>query len=276
MDLFINEWSFQSQFHEQRTFDRAVARLVHLIERARRAIQGKRDTIWRSDSLADVYAVRRVPLLSSMNHIGDREVLEAFKDVIFNKANPVSWESERHHQADVSYAWEREAGTHEDVCNTSMAELAERLCLDSKLHGCLLNLVGSPLAGRTRIVVIKAATTRVELWSFESEEALLPWLDKATGVVPYPADAREPPRDEQTCLRNAEIFALVPNLMVQGRHVYRHGTRRWLYYVDNEHSGGSAHLEVFDRWGRRHLGEAFLENGHLKPGTRGATKKPIR
>lgn len=275
MELFINEWSFRSQFYEQRAFDSAVAKLVMMVERARRATQGRRATMWRSNSLAEVCAVRDEPLRSSLNHIADHDVRDAFRDVVFNKANAAPWNDERRHHDDVPYTWEREPGVSEDVGNTSMAELAERRLMDSELHGCLLNLVGSPLGGLIRITVVKAATLPVELWSFETEQELSPWLDEALGVVPYPNDAREPPRDEQTCLRDAERFEPVPNFLVQGRQVYRHLARGELYYVDNLHSGGSAHLEVFDKRGRNHRGEADLEGG-LRPDTRDKTKKPIQ
>ena len=276
MDIFINEWSFQGQFHEKSTFDKAITVLVRLIDCARQAIQRRHGTMWRSHRLEGVSGTRTQPLVASMNHISNREIREAFRDVVFNKANPVPWETNSLQKQDVSYAWRRQPeappDVHEDVSGTSMAELAERQYQDPALDGCLLNLVDSSLSGRTVVTIVRAATTDVRVASFESAKDLKPWLEQVGGVPPYKEDARTPPRDEQTCLRNKQVFESVTQpAPVQGRQVYRHLTSGRYYYVDNLHHGAAAHLEVFSKRGR-HEGEADLD-GNLKPNTKDRKKQ---
>lgn len=271
MQIFINEWSFQSQ-HVQSVFNTAVAKLLRMVERSRRAVAG-RGTLWRSERLAEVCAAGPAPLKSHVYRIRDREVREAFIDVVFNKANPAPWEQDRRHPCDVSYTCECNDEVH-DVRDTSIAELAERRCLDGDLLGCLLNLSNSPLCGSTLTFVLKATEIKIELRSFEEEEDLSAWLDEIDDES-YPTTADGPPRDLQTCLRDLNLFESVPKLLVQGRQVYRHRTSQKLYYIDNMHAGTSAHLEVFDKRGKCHLGEADLE-GRMIPGTEDKTKKSIR
>ena len=139
------------------------------------------------------------------------------------------------------------------------------------LRGSIRITVVKAATRPVELTVVKAATRPVELWSFETEQELAPWLDEALGVVPYSNDAREPPRDDQTSLRDAQLFKPVPHWRVQERQVYRHITRSDLYYVDNSPSGRSAYLEVFNKR-YKHRGEADLE-GRLRPGTCVKTRK---
>ena len=44
-----------------------------------------------------------------------------------------------------------------------------------------------------------------------------------------------------------------------GRTIYEEKETGYLWYVDNLHSGKSAHLEVFDNTGKNHIGESDLE-----------------
>jgi hypothetical protein len=73
----------------------------------------------------------------------------------------------------------------------------------------------------------------------------------------YSPDSKEPPTDLQTCLRSKSRFEIT-HYKIQNRKVYKEKKTDHLWYVDNMHYGGSAHLEVFDKTGKRHLGEANL------------------
>ncbi|WP_293139478.1 hypothetical protein [Okeania sp. SIO3I5] len=44
-----------------------------------------------------------------------------------------------------------------------------------------------------------------------------------------------------------------------GRRIYKEKETGYLWYVDNLHYGKSAHLEVFDKTGKNHIGESNLE-----------------
>ena len=59
-------------------------------------------------------------------------------------------------------------------------------------------------------------------------------------------------------------------IRVKGATVYKKGNK--YYYRDTFHTGESAHLEVFDKFGN-HLGEADPKTGELKPGTADSSKK---
>jgi hypothetical protein len=94
-------------------------------------------------------------------------------------------------------------------------------------------------------------------------------LQRLLGGRHYAPHARDPPTDEQTCLRDRLLFETTGRLQ-QGRTIYRHKTTGDFYYVDNLHFGAAAHLEVFDKR-KGHRGEASLD-GTLRPGTKDARK----
>lgn len=86
-------------------------------------------------------------------------------------------------------------------------------------------------------------------------------------AIHYDPASDRTPRDYETVLtRFPNRFTRLKRIERNGRrHVYReHATGR-LFYVDNLHDGGGAHLEVFDA-DECHLGIADLE-GNLKPDT---------
>jgi hypothetical protein len=162
----------------------------------------------------------------------------------------------------------------EDVTDTSMAELAERKLKDAVHHGCLINVHGSPLDGKLSIDVLKVDHARVALPSYSKETDFDDWFRHNFAELPdYGPDAVEPPRDEQTCLVDRSVYASTGR-ECQGRNIYYHLTNGQFYYVDNLHFGVAAHLEVFDKRGRRHLGEASLD-GQIQPNTRDPDKRPI-
>ena len=193
-------------------------------------------------------------------------------------ANPAPWEPERVHLSRDRYLWESapldgDTGEEEDsasVTDTSMAELAERKLREAGLHGCLLNVGGPLFDGRPSVEIVKQPASRATLQCACSDSELDAWLLRVEVTPPYTADARDPPRDEQTCLVNRGIYELTGRVDGHGRKIYRHLVRKDLYCVDNLHFGDAAHLEVFDKRGR-HLGEAHLD-GQMIPGTKDPNK----
>jgi len=265
MEIFINEWSFKEQFYAPNIFEQAVATFLVVIERARTAIHGSQGTLWSSETLIQYPPIRGQHFLASANDISSRELKEAFLDVVFNRANASIWQPARLHRAEHQYLWLAEL-----VSDTSIAELAERRHQDSTLKGCLINLSSSPLAGNLEITVSKEGAEPVTLSSFDNISQFEAWLTTLGGIPPYGANAVDPPRDDQTCLIDAQRYEPTSKLF-QGRRIYRNRLNKDLLYVDNLHVGAAAHLEVFDKF-RRHRGKGNFLDGSLMPGTRDAKK----
>ncbi|MBD2774813.1 hypothetical protein ICL16_22765 [Iningainema sp. BLCCT55] len=96
--------------------------------------------------------------------------------------------------------------------------------------------------------------------SIDTKLALEHWLEYKLRLsqVEYATYATEPPRDEQTILRDTTRFEKT-SFRVQGRIIYCELATGRYWYVDNLHFGEAAHLEVFDKTGNNHLGEADLD-----------------
>ena len=74
----------------------------------------------------------------------------------------------------------------------------------------------------------------------------------------YSFDSTKSPTDKQTILRDTTRFKKTAN-KCQGRVIYLESNTERYWYVDNFHEGEAAHLEVFDKTGKNHLGEADLD-----------------
>ncbi|TAE56345.1 MAG: hypothetical protein EAZ87_18530 [Nostocales cyanobacterium] len=96
----------------------------------------------------------------------------------------------------------------------------------------------------------------------DSKVALECWLEHKFNLsqLEYSLDSGQKIRDEQTILRDIKRFRKT-GLMCQGRSIYIELTTGRYWYVDNLHKS-NPHLEVFDKTGKNHLGEADL-NGNI-------------
>ncbi|MFM7408517.1 MAG: hypothetical protein ACKO3K_18140, partial [Cuspidothrix sp.] len=94
----------------------------------------------------------------------------------------------------------------------------------------------------------------------DSKLSLECWLENKLNLsqLEYSLDSKEPPRDEQTILRDGVRFRKTSN-RCQERVIYCELITGYYWYVDNLHHGKAAHLEVFDKTGKKHLGEADLD-----------------
>ncbi len=276
MDLFINELSFHGQFPAAEPFIRALPRFLKLVDAGRRVIQELGGRMWRSDSLGNAYAVRGEPLHKFLNRMADREIAEQFKDVVYNKANPAPWEPNRKHSENELWLWLKDTGGDECVTNSSVAELGARILLREAVHGCLLNLGASAFEPFQSIRVRKEELDAIELSALCEDSVFEAWLRRLyPGLRPkYSPDDKDPPRDDQTCLLNARLFKST-SYVYDGRKIYEHKIKKWLFYVDNMHFGLKAHLEVFDKLGREHLGEASIDTGDVDFKKKDPKKKPL-
>lgn len=266
MHLFVNECSLRGQYHDRASFQRAVVHFASLVDRVRRATVTRNVKLLRSETLADCLAIRYDSLRKSLNQLAGRDLKEGFVSIVFDQACPMPWTHEQQHQDHFPYPWRQRGDQH--MRSTSMAELAERQSRGTA--GALLNFLGSNV---TLPITVGTPLGDQPLIALENADDFERWrrLNDTSPPV-YSAEAIDPPHDEQTCLHESR-FELT-EMLVQGRHVYRHRTSRDLYYVDNVHFGAAAHLEIFDKLGRRHLGEAEL-NGSKRPGTADRSKQPI-
>ncbi|NET59904.1 MAG: hypothetical protein F6K47_28270 [Symploca sp. SIO2E6] len=103
-------------------------------------------------------------------------------------------------------------------------------------------------------------TQPIDLDSIDHQVALEHWLESKLKLskIEYDQYSAVPPRDEQTILRDSQRFNKTTK-RYDGRVVYCEIATGRYWYVDNLHSGKAAHLEVFDKTGKQHLGEADLQ-----------------
>ncbi|MEQ8536229.1 MAG: hypothetical protein RIB93_01990 [Coleofasciculus sp. D1-CHI-01] len=103
-------------------------------------------------------------------------------------------------------------------------------------------------------------TQSIDLDSLDNQASLENWLEKKLKLskIEYDEFSTVPPQDEQTILRDAQKFKKT-KIRYDERVVYCEISTGKYWYVDNLHYGKAAHLEVFDKTGHRHLGEADLQ-----------------
>jgi hypothetical protein len=270
IQLFINEYSLQEQFYDVSDFENAVITLSLMINSIRE--KEISNPLYKSELFESYNAFRGQHFQSSLKRISEADVRENFKRIIFDKHNPINWQTDqKHNSTEDLFSFKEDI-----VTGTSMAELAERKLLNTELKGALLNFINSSLPNEEPALVLKNEEEEIFLDSFDQQESFDKWLEKIFPSVStdteYSIDSTDPPKDEQTILRDASRFTQT-NKCCQGRQIYKELTTGRFWYVDNEHFGRAAHLEVYDKR-RNHIGKASLE-GDLKPDTK-KRKKPRR
>lgn len=145
------------------------------------------------------------------------------------------------------------------VTDTSMAELAERSLRDQNIVATLINFPNSKFTDQLQLCVTKNDKDTCDLNCIDSRERMQIWLNTILNLhnIQYDLNSDDPPRDQQTILRDIVRFEKT-TLFQGGRRVYKEAKTQHYWYVDNFHFGQAAHLEIFDSRGL-HLGEANLE-----------------
>lgn len=271
LHFFLNEWSFQGQFYDLDSFQRAAVAFLALIERARQSLANSIGTLWKSALFMSAEPIAGKPLGYLLNQF-NREIYEQWRDIVYNRTNPPSWNSFSAQQEGAQYTLELSVQNYHDVSGTSIAELSARRLVDADYCGCLITISDSPSAGHDLLNTLEeigSTKRRIQINSLERIAALEAWLNTALAVPAYGDRDTIPPTDEQTCLADRQRF-MRTNFDVQGRRIFLEKTSERRMYVDNLHYGAKAHLEVFDRY-KRHLGAALL-TGVLISGTRDKNK----
>lgn len=253
VEWFLNERSLHAQYASEEQVEHAVRCFLALWRSV------PTDLRLRSELFVCSRALDGQDLRATLSRL-PRDLQEAFLHWLFDERSPCAWQPDR-----VSSPEDLWSHNYIDVSDTSMAEAAARRLTDRQV--ALLNFRDSFLSGISEAELQRHDAIVVSIPSFDTADALLTWFRSLSRVPEYTADAREPPRDAQTCLVDLHRFEPL-NALVQDRRVYRERTTRQFLYVDNLHWGANAELEVFDRRGDRHLGTADIHTGKLRPGTR--------
>lgn len=156
-------------------------------------------------------------------------------------------------------------------CRLLTEEIAVRDCGVCEAYGhrstsettALLGGHNSSFADRRLVGIerLEPPTTPLEVECGTSVDDVVR-IGTSWGCLPlrYDLNAARSPRDDETILSQApQRFERIGKFERKGRrNVYREMATGNLYYVDDLHTGGAAHLEVFDARGD-HLGTASLD-----------------
>lgn len=262
METFLNEHSLNSQFASMDEFTSALVRLNRVLTRLNELPVEKRcyfhGNVYHGRTIGD-----RI-FSSCLKHIPDKSVRLQFTLLLRDRLHAEEWSLARMHD-DSEYVHNGQL-----VTGTSIAEHAERRI--QQRIGFLLTFAGSPFAQGRTVAVSKVPAAEVMLDSVEDEGGLRDWNERhpELGIVTYDPASADPPPDHQTVLGRRSRFIRTKHIN-QGRNVYLDRSNDRYCCVDNEHFGGSAHLEVFNAHGS-HVGEARLD-GTMIPDSRDATKQ---
>ncbi len=268
MEIFINEVSLEGQFMTEAEFRDAIKIFNSIFELINQKIKDKE--LYKEDSniYANYEAIKGSSFNASLNQLKDKSLRTAFINVVFNKSNPKEWRREKLHSSEDLFDCFTIDNDYKNVSDTSLAEVAERKSQNSNKEYLLVNFINSSfkithphIINCCLITVIKnnMEDNQICIDGVDSKPALEYWLENKLnlGSLEYSLDVTEPPRDEQTILRDTTRFQK-NSRKYDGRCIYCELLTGMYWYVDNLHYGEAAHLEVFDKRGF-HIGEADLQ-----------------
>jgi hypothetical protein len=253
IEIFVNECSLHEQLHDKQACKDAFQQfftVINLLNQQKQAY-----SLYYHDQLFSVYRLMpSTALITSLNTLPDKSLGVAVRNIFFNKLNAKDWQIEQMHSSDDLFLW-----GDQFVTDTSMAELAERKLQDVQLLGLLINFPKSKFATLSTVSVTKNELVTSLLDCVDEKATFETWLNEKlqTSLFRYNEVSKDPPTDTQTLLRDKKRFTPTSQF-VQGRRIYQEEQSGYYWYVDNEHFGRGAHLEVFDKL-RRHVGVADLE-----------------
>lgn len=268
MEIFINEVSLEGQFMTEAEFRDAIKVFNSIFELINQKIKNK--DFYKEDSniYANYEAIKGSTFNASLNQLKDKSLKIAFMNIVFNKSNPKEWRKEKLHSSEDLFDCLTIDNDYKNVCDTSLAEVAERKIQNENKAYLLVNFINSSfkithpyIINCCLITVIKnnVEDNQICIDGVDSKLALEYWLENKLNLssLEYSLDVTEPPRDEQTILQDNTRFQKTSR-KYDGRCIYCELPTGMYWYVDNLHYGKAAHLEVFDKRGC-HLGEADLQ-----------------
>lgn len=267
MEIFINEVSLEGQYLAELDFREAIKVFNSIFA----LISQIKDTnLYKDDSnvYANYEAIKGANFQASLNQLRDKSLKTAFVNIVFNKLNPKEWRKEQFHLPEDLFDLLTCDDNYVNVCDTCLAEVAERKLQNDYKQYLLVNFINSSfnithpdIQGCCIITIVKNSdeTNAILVDGVDCKSALECWLENkfALTKLEYSPDAIEPPKDEQTILRDSARFQKTSRTY-QARCIYYESSKNRYWYVDNFHFGKRAHIEVFDGRGL-HVGEADLQ-----------------
>jgi hypothetical protein len=268
MEIFINEVSLEGQYINEAEFRDAVKVFIAILKLINEKIQKNKLYKEESERIKIYEAIKGSMFHSSLNSLKDTSLKTEFKTIVFNKSNPQEWRTEKLHSSEDSFDCLISENNYKVVCDTSLAEVTERKLQNPSSEYLLINFPNSsfrtahPHINHNCLITIIKNNDEINLIcldAIDSKLALECWLEEKLNLsqLEYSLDSGEKIRDEQTILRDTTRFRKT-GLICQGRSIYIELTTGRYWYVDNLHKS-TPHLEVFDKTGKNHLGEADLD-----------------
>ncbi|MEA5618725.1 hypothetical protein VB711_12880 [Cronbergia sp. UHCC 0137] len=272
MEIFINEVSLEGQYINEVEFRDAVKVFMAIFVLINEKIQDKKLYKEESPIFINYEAIRGSNFHTSLNLLKDKSLKIAFQNIVFNKSNPQEWRNEKLHSSKDLFDCLISDNNYKDVGDTSLAEVTERKLQNSDSAYLLINFPNSsfrtahPHINDNCLITIIKNNDEINLIcldGIDSKLALECWLEHKLNLsqLEYSFDSTKSPTDKQTILRDTTRFKKTVN-KCQGRVIYFELNTERHWYVDNLHYGQASHLEVFDKTGKNHLGEADL-NGNI-------------
>jgi hypothetical protein len=269
MEIFINEVSLEGQYLNEAEFRDALKNFTAIFTLINEKIQDKNLYKEESSIFVSYEAIRGSNFNASLNLITDKSLKLAFINIVFNKLNPQEWRKEQIHSSDDLFDYLISENNYKNVSNTSLAEVAERKLQNPANKHLVINFINSSfrvphptIKSNCLMTIVKNndEVNQICLDGIDSKQALEFWLEHNLNLstLEYALDSTEPPRDVQTILRDSTRFHRT-SLKYDGRFIYCELATGYYWYVDNFHRGRAAHLEVFDKTGKNHLGKADLK-----------------
>jgi len=256
-EIFINECSLQGQFQTVKLFEKAIREFMNVFRSFK-----QKDTLntqlYKSNVFVSFQAIKQSPFEASLNQISDKSLKNAFIELIFNKINPIDWQSQQVHQTTDQFILTE---TLQSVTDTSIAEIAERKLQKAELIYLLINFSCSdfqtqhPTFQLCRVIIVSKNQT---------QEICLDCLDNKNAFEEWVQDKL----DSRSLLEIKTSRYKKTTYIVQGQPVYEEILNGNYWYLDNLHKN---HYEVFNSQGK-HLGEADL-NGIINTNKQDKTKK---
>jgi hypothetical protein len=244
MEIFINELSLSGQYYDQKAFEEAIQEFMKIFT----IVQSRQLAAYKNDNVfLEKDAIKNEPFSSSFERISNRQLKDAFRNIIFNKLNPKSWSRNQFHNIEDLFHCKT---INDFVQNTSLAEVAERNIQDIDTVRILVNFTQSVFAHLKTLEVFKNDAD-------EQFPIRLHCADNKSTFENYCP----------TIIEDLEAFLKTDSFrptarVIKGARMYRNVRTNQYWYLDTFHK---THFEVFDDQ-EIHLGEADL-NGILIPNT---------
>lgn len=267
MEIFINEVSLEGQYLSNADFEKAIKEFISVLSVINNIL--KNSSVYKdSQTFLNYQAIKDQSFQQSLNNLTDKSEKLAFKNILFNKLNPIEWRNQRISNESDNFDCLMTDNSYKDVKDTTLAEVSERKLQNQTQIYLLINFSQScfnyphdKIEKCCQIVVIKNndEINVIKLDAIDHKNGLENWIKTKLSV--YDVNSNDPPRDEQTILSDTTRF-MKTHQQYDGKSVYREIETGRYWYIDNFHCGLAAHLEVFDAQ-RNHLGEADIREGNI-------------